>query len=486
MHLHATMDQTDYYTQEEAQIIARVMCFHSMKEDTKRSFVQTYSLNKGLKKFGQKGKDGAYKEMNQLHNRIVFEPVMLQDLNQEEIDKAMESLIFLAEKRDGTIKGRMCANGSTQREYIPKEAASSPTVAKESVLITGVVEAKQRRDVMTLDIPNAFVQTDVPDKDGEKIIMKIRGSLVDILLEIDEEKYKDFIIYRGKEKLLYVKMLKALYGMLMASILYYKKFRRDIEAIGYKVNPYDICVANKMINGKQHTLTWHVDDVKASHVDPEVNSRFAKWAEDTYGSDELGHVKVTRGKKHDYLGMILDYNLDGKLKVDMVYYIENMVEEFPEVLNGKGKAPWNDSLFKVNEKSPILDSEKAELLHSFVMKGMFLVKRARPDLEPGFAFLSTRVKCSTEEDWSKLVKIMNFVKVTKNDILTLEADDTGNLYWHLDAAFAVHQDMKGYTGAIFSLGCGGIDNGLMNQKINSRSSIEAKLVRVDDKISKIV
>ena len=54
------------------------------------------------------------------------------------------------------------------------------------MLITGVVEAKQRRDAITLDIPNAFVQTDVPDKDGEKIIIKIRGSLVDILLEIDK------------------------------------------------------------------------------------------------------------------------------------------------------------------------------------------------------------------------------------------------------------------------------------------------------------
>ena len=47
---------------------------------------------------------------------------------------------------------------------------------------------------------------------------------------------------------------------------------------------------------------------------------------------------------------------------------------------------------------------------------------------------------------------MNFLKVTKNDILTLEADDTGNLYWHLDAVFTVYQDMKGYIGIIFSLG----------------------------------
>ena len=87
-------------------------------------------------------------------------------------------------------------------------------------------------------------------------------------------------------------------------------------------------------------------------------------------------MKVTRGKKHDYLSIILDYSLDEKLKVDMAYYIENMVEEFPEVLNSKGKVPWNGSLFKVNEKSLILDREKAELLHSFTMKWMFLIKRA--------------------------------------------------------------------------------------------------------------
>ena len=64
-------------------------------------------------------------------------------------------------------------------------------------------------------------------------------------------------------------MLKALYGMIKVSILYYKKFRTDIESIGYLVNPYDACVANIIINGKHHALTWHVDDVKASHVDGE-------------------------------------------------------------------------------------------------------------------------------------------------------------------------------------------------------------------------
>ena len=98
-----------------------------------------------------------------------------------------------------------------------------------------------------MDIPNAFVQTAVPQgKIDEKIIMKLRGALVDMLIDIRPGKYEEFIVYERNQKVLYVKMLKALYGMLKASILYYKKFRTDIESIGYLVNPDDACVANKL------------------------------------------------------------------------------------------------------------------------------------------------------------------------------------------------------------------------------------------------
>ena len=72
--------------------------------------------------------------------------------------------------------------------------------------------------------------------------------------------------------------MKALYGSMKSSVLYYKKFRKDIEDIGYEVNPYDICLANKMVNGHQHTITWHVDDMKASHVDPQANEDFINGA----------------------------------------------------------------------------------------------------------------------------------------------------------------------------------------------------------------
>ena len=57
-------------------------------------FVQSYSLTKGLKEFGQKGRDAAYKEMKQLHDRVVFELIRVEDLTELEKRPTMESLIF--------------------------------------------------------------------------------------------------------------------------------------------------------------------------------------------------------------------------------------------------------------------------------------------------------------------------------------------------------------------------------------------------------
>jgi hypothetical protein len=489
-HLQAKEEKLEEYSQESAHVIAMTMLHFNtalvgMNDDQACSFLQTYSLKQGIKKFGKRGKAAAHKEMKQLNDRVVFEPIALEDMTTLERKRAMESLIFLNEKRDGTIKARTCANGSTQRSYISRDEATSPTAASEAIITTGVIDAKQKRDVMTLDIPNAFVQTSIPQK-GDKIIMKIRGQLADILLEICPGVYDKYVLKEGKQKVLYVRMLKALYGMLISSVLHCKKFRKDIETIGFEVNPYDICVANRMIKGKQQTVTWHVDDLKSSHVDPKVNDEFAEWCESMYGSEDLGHVKVVRGKTHDYLAMILDCTQVGALKIDMKYYIEGMIKEFPFPIKATKTTPWTEKLLKVHNDAKKLDEHRRALLHTHVMKAMFLCERARPDIDPAVAFLSARVKEANEGDWNKLLRMLGFLKGTIDEVLTLEADDTNTLTWYIDAAFAVHADMKSHTGAVFTLGKGAIISGSTKQKPNSRSSTEAELIGVDDKITKVL
>jgi len=394
--------------------------------------------------------------MKQLHDRVVFEPIRIEDLTDIEKRRAMESLIFLVEKRDKSIQGRACANGSSsQHEYMERDEAASPTTMTESVMITATIDAKQNRDVMTADIPNAFVQVDIDEKEKwEQIIMKIRGLLVNMLTELSPETYEKYVVYEGNNKVLYVRMIKALYGMLQSSLTYYKKFRKDIESIGFKVNPYDPCVANRIVNGKQHTVTWHVDDLKSSHVDSKVNDQFLEWLKKKYASDEIGEVKVMREKKHDYLAMKLDYSLPGVLRVDMTKYVKSMINDFPDKLEGVGKFPWTDKLFTVDTKSKKLEHEKAKIFHTFVMKGMFLCKRGRQDIQPGIAFLATRTTKPNEGDWVKLVKIMNFLKATQNEVASMSADDTQSIKWYVDAALAVHKDFKSHTGATMSLGNG--------------------------------
>jgi hypothetical protein len=281
-------------------------------------------------------------------------------------------------------------------------------------------------------------------------------------------------------------MLMALYGMMIASILYYKKFRKDIESIGFEVNPYNICVANRQVNGKQHTVTWHVDDLKSSHEDSRVNDDFEAWCEKMYGSDQVGHVKVVRGKEHDYLAMILNFTDSGAMKVDMRYYIDGMLEDFPFPVQSTAKTPWTEKLFKVDSASKHLDDERRSIFHTFTMKAMFLSKRARPDINPAIGFFAGRVKQPNEGDWKKLLKVMGYLKGTREDVLTLEADDCQTLTWYVDAAFGVHADMKSQTGSVFTMGKGSIISDALKQKVNSRSSTEAELIGVDDQVSKIL
>ena len=121
--------------------------------------------------------------------RMCFRAVDPKDLTPKERKQYMESLIFLTRKRDRRIKTRACANDSMQKEWMNCEEASSPTVITESILMTATIEAEEGRDMVTVDIPTAFIQTSVETKGNNKIMMKIRGPLVNILVQLDPNHY---------------------------------------------------------------------------------------------------------------------------------------------------------------------------------------------------------------------------------------------------------------------------------------------------------
>ena len=112
-----------------------------------------YGVNEGLRRFGKRRQEAVRKEIKQLHDMGVIKHI---HLTPEQKRSALQYLMFLKEKRSGAIKGRGCADGRPQRKTMSKEEASSKTPHTESIIITSMRDAKEKRHVMITDIPGAF------------------------------------------------------------------------------------------------------------------------------------------------------------------------------------------------------------------------------------------------------------------------------------------------------------------------------------------
>jgi len=148
--------------------------------------------------------------------------------------------MFLKQKRDGSIKGRGCADGRKQRIWQTKADISSPTVSTEALFLTSVIDALEERDVATADIPNFFLQT--PADKSEQLIIQLDRHIAGALLRIYPDKYKTMITYEKGKPVIYGEANKAIYGTLNAAILAWKNLSKYlVDKMGFKLNlnPYD-------------------------------------------------------------------------------------------------------------------------------------------------------------------------------------------------------------------------------------------------------
>ena len=180
--------------------------------------------------------------------------------------------------------------------------------------------------------------------------------------------------------------------------MYYKKFTNSLKSKSFEMNPYDPCVWNKMVNGEQLTIGFHVDDCKLSHRDPKVLDETIEWLRQDYESifkDGSGKMKVSRGAVHKYLGMTLDYSKPGECKITMIDYVDEILaawekvepkideEGFKKVQSKARKMKTSaapENLFRVDDDCKKFDSVKATAFHNIVAKALYITKQARPDI----------------------------------------------------------------------------------------------------------
>ncbi len=197
-------------------------------------------------------------------------------------------------------------------------------------------------------------------------------------------------------------------------------------------------MANKVVNGKQVMICFHIDDCKISHKSSAVIENTIAWLRVEYKSifeDGLGQMKVHRGKTQKYLGVSLDYSYKGQCQVTMYDYIDGILQAYNLAIKdhdygyqiiGKchsktSTAP--DNLFVVNEDYKKLSSEAAAAFHTIVAKVLYVTKRARTDISLAIAFLTTQVRSPNIEDWEKLCHLMEYLRGDRDRPLILGTDN---------------------------------------------------------------
>ena len=324
------------------------------------------SAKKAILKHGDVAIKAIIKEYKQLDDLDVFQPMLSKHLTKEQMAKALRSITVVKEKRCGRIKGRTVADGRAQRPYTTKAESSSPTVGTDSLLLSLLIDAMENRHVVTADIAGAFLKAPM----NEFVLVKIDGVMVNFLVQANPTRYQKFVTVEYGRKVIYLRLKKALYGCCQSSKLWFDLFSKTlVDKLGFTLNPYDNCVANKMVDGSQLTVAWYVDDLKISHVDNDVVEATIKKIE-----SHFDQMTVTRGKEHVYVGMHIKLG-NKTVEVDNIEYIEECFELYEEDLGSPAATPAKSHLFEISENRKILDKRKHKIFHSCVAKLLYIAKR---------------------------------------------------------------------------------------------------------------
>ena len=183
--------------------------------------------------------------------------------------------------------------------------------------------------------------------------------------------------------------------------------------------------------------------------------------------------------------MTLDFTVEGTCSINMDKYIEDILRDTVTV--GVKRTPSTPDLFNRDMISPPLSGGQDKEFHTMVARLLFASKRSRIDTQCVVAYLATRVRAPTEQDWKKLQHLLQYLNGTPKLGLKLTTGSRGVVHESfVDASFAVHEDRKSHTGLVDRIGNAVVDTKSSKQRINTNSSCEAEIVAVSESLDRIV
>ena len=450
--------------------IAQAYKLSIVKEEKRAAHVYRISVKQALKKNEKASKASMMKELRQIVDKDVFDILEKANLSKRQLRKAIRSSMFLTEKFTASgefdkLKARLVAGGDGQDKSL-YENLSSPTVAQETIMMVLAIAAIEKRKVATIDITGAYLECDI-DEDDE-VIMTIDPFLAKLLSQIDPT-----VSQKTDEKgVIYVRLKKALYGCVQSAKLWYDKLCKVLEDDGYVKNDYDGCLFNKIVDGVQVTVAFHVDDLLITSVRGEMVDELEALLKSKFQA-----ITINKSDKHSYLAMNMLVDTEG-IHLDMIAYIDKCLEG--KKIGRSTYSPATDDLFEVPEDGVLLCELEKKMFHSDVAKLLYLAKRTRGQILTAVSHLSGRVNVATADDQVKLDRVFAYLSTTKDEVLHLKSGGSVIPEVYIDASFGVHSDGTSRTGMVIMLAGAAIACWSSKQKLVTKSSTEAEVVALSD------
>jgi hypothetical protein len=423
-------------------------------------FVNHMSVKKATQLHGDKARDAVKAELNQMVEKEVWTPV-----HRTEGMKTIPSSIFLKEKfkDDGNldkIKARLVAGG--HRQETPTSPTAAPTVTAESIRLTLAHAAVNNKRIVIVDVTGAFLNARM----NEEVFMDIRGETAEILVR-EHREYEEYLRADGT---ITVKLTKALYGLKQSAYLWYEEIRSTLtRKCNLTTSRVDRCV---FFN--QHTwITLHVDDLMIVSDDDADIERIKLELTNTYES-----ITVKEGDHFKYLGVDIKRTPE-TIKMSMEEYVTKVTHG----VTTTSRTPADHDLFKVTT-NVVVEQEQQDELRSTVAKLLFIATHSRPDILVATNFLCGRAERYTAEDEEKVKRILQYLKGSPKDGITLRGVEEYEIEVYADASFGTHTEdcYKSHSGLVILVGKNPIVMKTNKQKLVTRSSCEAELVSASDAI----
>jgi hypothetical protein len=328
----------------------------------------------------------------------------------------------------------------------------------------------RKKIIFTSDVPGAYLHADI----DEIIIMRLPKSCTFIWLLIVGIPQEEWYLWI-RNGYIYVRILKALYGLIQSSLLCFHNITSTLEEMGFKSCINDPCIFSRERNGCMYYIGLYVDDL--IHVCDNVQERDDVSNELTRRYGSMDHHY---GNQLSFLSLSINIDYEkGILTMDQDAYLAKFMEtnEISRALPSQSYATNNDFEYLLEEdESDMLSKVESTSYKSLLMTLMFVATRTRPDILFVVGVLATKMSNPRRNSLSALHHLIGYIKNHPNMKITYIAHLESSPEWnrielYVDASWHLHEDGKGHSGCIIKLFGNTISFKSLKQSKKNRSLI---------------